>query len=67
MRAEEDDVVNRRHWFMTIEEVIQRYGPPDEVYPDAGGKLLLEYHTELADFNLQFFDGRLLRVNWSVK
>jgi hypothetical protein len=65
MRA--DDDANRRHWFMTIEEVIQRYGPPDEIVPDAGGHLMLQYHTELADFALQFYDGRLLRFDWDVR
>jgi hypothetical protein len=67
MRAEDDDVVNRRHWFMTIEEAIQRYGPPDDIVPDAGGKLMLEYRTELAEFTFQFFDGRVLRVYRSDK
>ena len=67
MRADEYEVVNRRHWFMTIEEVLQRYGSPDQIGTDTGGQVQFIYHTELSDFTLSFFDGRLLIVEGGGK
>ncbi len=50
----------RSHWFLTYDDILERYGTPDEISPEENGKLIFRYNLTTGQAVVNFHSGTVI-------